>query len=110
MGIGRRGDPTLFEARMLVAQRLEARSGGVLTISSDNRDDFGRVKLEGTRILDTERFVPRESIDRFYWDMPYHLVPSGVPHAATCNRPAKETGLSLVKLQRFITAFSSRLA
>ena len=41
------------------------------------KEDFERVKLESTRILDIEKFVPRESIDRLYWDMPYHLVPSG---------------------------------
>jgi DNA end-binding protein Ku len=42
-----------------------------------DKDDFESVKLESTRILDIEKFVPRESIDRLYWDMPYHLVPSG---------------------------------
>jgi DNA end-binding protein Ku len=41
------------------------------------KEDFERVKLESTRILDIEKFVPRESIDRLYWDTPYHLVPSG---------------------------------
>ena len=42
-----------------------------------DKEDFERVKLESTRILDIEKFVPRDSIDRLYWDMPYHLVPSG---------------------------------
>ena len=42
-----------------------------------NKEDFEKVKLESTRILDIEKFVPRESIDRLYWDMPYHLMPSG---------------------------------
>jgi hypothetical protein len=42
-----------------------------------DKEDFERVKLESTRILDIEKFVPRESIDRLSWDMPYHLVPSG---------------------------------
>ena len=40
-------------------------------------EDFERVKLESTRIIDIEKFVPRTSIDRLYWDMPYHLVPNG---------------------------------
>jgi|HubBroStandDraft_5_1064220.scaffolds.fasta_scaffold246358_1 DNA end-binding protein Ku len=40
-------------------------------------EDFRRVKLESTRILDIEKFVPRSSIDRLYWDTPYHLVPNG---------------------------------
>jgi DNA end-binding protein Ku len=35
------------------------------------------VKLESTRIIDIEKFVPRAAIDRLYWDTPYHLVPSG---------------------------------
>jgi len=42
-----------------------------------DKDDFEKVKLESTRIIDIEKFVPRESIDRLYWDTPYHLVPSG---------------------------------
>jgi len=40
-------------------------------------EDFQKVKLESTRIIDIEKFVPRETIDRLYWDTPYHLVPSG---------------------------------
>jgi DNA end-binding protein Ku len=40
-------------------------------------EDFEKVKLESTRIIDIEKFVPRETIDRLYWDTPYHLVPSG---------------------------------
>jgi DNA end-binding protein Ku len=35
------------------------------------------VKLESTRVIDIEKFVPRETIDRLYWDTPYHLVPDG---------------------------------
>jgi DNA end-binding protein Ku len=42
-----------------------------------DKEDFESVKLESTRIVDIEKFVPRETIDRLYWDMPYHLVPSG---------------------------------
>src|SRR6185437_13107596 len=42
-----------------------------------DKEDFEKVKLESTRILDIEKFVPRESIDWLYWDMPYHLMPSG---------------------------------
>jgi DNA end-binding protein Ku len=39
------------------------------------KEDFE--KVESTRIIDIEKFVPRETIDRLYWDTPYHLVPSG---------------------------------
>jgi DNA end-binding protein Ku len=35
------------------------------------------VKLESTHTIDIEKFVPRERIDRLYWDTPYHLVPNG---------------------------------
>jgi non-homologous end joining protein Ku len=31
-----------------------------------DKEDFDRVKLESTRILDIEKFVLRESIDRLY--------------------------------------------
>ena len=42
-----------------------------------DKEDFESVKLESTRIIDIESFVPAASIDRLYWDTPYHLVPSG---------------------------------
>ena len=42
-----------------------------------DKDDFEQVKLESTRIIDIEKFVPRDGIDRLYWDTPYHLMPSG---------------------------------
>src|SRR5258708_4587092 len=40
------------------------------------KDELDAVKLESTRIVDIEKFVPRTSIDRLFWDTPYHLVPS----------------------------------
>jgi len=42
-----------------------------------DKEDFEAVKLESTKIIDIEKFVPRASIDRLYWDVPYHLVPDG---------------------------------
>lgn len=42
-----------------------------------DKEDFESVKLESTRIINIEKFVPRSSIDRLYWDTPYHLVPAG---------------------------------
>jgi DNA end-binding protein Ku len=41
------------------------------------KDELDSVKLESTKIIDIEKFVPRESIDRLYWDAPYHLLPDG---------------------------------
>jgi DNA end-binding protein Ku len=42
-----------------------------------DKEDIASVKLESTKIIDIEKFVPRESIDRLYWDTPYHRVPDG---------------------------------
>lgn len=42
-----------------------------------DKEELDAVKLESTRIIDIEKFVPRASIDRLYWEMPYHLMPSG---------------------------------
>jgi DNA end-binding protein Ku len=39
-----------------------------------DKEDLESVKLESTRIIDIEEFVPAASIDRVYWDSPYHLV------------------------------------
>jgi DNA end-binding protein Ku len=42
-----------------------------------DKEELDAVKLESTRVIDIEKFVPRASIDRLYWDTPYHLMPSG---------------------------------
>ena len=42
-----------------------------------DKEDFESVKLESTRTIDIEKFVPQASIDRLYWDTPYHLLPGG---------------------------------
>ena len=42
-----------------------------------DKEELDAVKLESTRIIDIEKFVPRASIDRLYWETPYHLVPAG---------------------------------
>jgi len=39
--------------------------------------DFEAIRLESTRIIDIERFVPADDIDRIYWDNPYYVVPDG---------------------------------
>jgi DNA end-binding protein Ku len=41
------------------------------------KDELDAVKLESTHTIDIEKFVPRESIDRLYWDQPYHMAPNG---------------------------------
>ncbi|RZJ44535.1 MAG: Ku protein [Brevundimonas sp.] len=40
-------------------------------------DEIKAVKLESTRTIDIERFVPEREIDRLYWDNPYFLAPNG---------------------------------
>jgi DNA end-binding protein Ku len=42
-----------------------------------DKEDFESVKLESTKVIDIEEFVPAASIDRLYWDTPYHLMSSG---------------------------------
>ena len=40
-------------------------------------DEIASVRLESTKTLDIERFVPESEIDRSYWDTPYFLAPDG---------------------------------
>lgn len=41
------------------------------------QDEINAVRLESTKTIDIEKFVPAEEIDRLYWDNPYYLVPDG---------------------------------
>jgi len=40
-------------------------------------EEIKSVKLESTKTIDIERFVPAGDIDRIYWDNPYYLAPDG---------------------------------
>ena len=40
-------------------------------------EEIKSVKLESTKTIDIERFVPEGEIDRLYWDNPYFLAPDG---------------------------------
>ena len=40
-------------------------------------DEINSVKLESTKTIEIERFVPGDEIDRLYWDNPYYLAPDG---------------------------------
>ncbi len=40
-------------------------------------EEIKAVKLESTKTIDIERFVPAADIDRIYWDNPYYLAPDG---------------------------------
>jgi DNA end-binding protein Ku len=63
-----------------------------------DKDELDAVKLESTRIVDIEKFVPRASIDRLYWDTPYHLV------------PANKTGIEAFAVIRAAMAKQNKLA
>jgi len=40
-------------------------------------EEIRSVKLESTKTIEIERFVPESDIDRIYWDNPYYLAPAG---------------------------------
>lgn len=40
-------------------------------------EEIKSVRLESTKTIDIERFVPQSEIDRVYWDNPYYLAPNG---------------------------------
>jgi DNA end-binding protein Ku len=40
-------------------------------------EEIKSVKLESTKTIDIERFVPGDEIDRIYWDNHYYLAPDG---------------------------------
>jgi DNA end-binding protein Ku len=50
-------------------------SKGEYILLSD--EEIKSVKLESTKTIEIERFVPEAEIDRIYWDNPYYLAPDG---------------------------------
>lgn len=42
-----------------------------------NDDEIQAIRLESTKTIEIETFVPAEDIDRLYWDEPYFLMPDG---------------------------------
>ena len=40
-------------------------------------EEIASVKLESTRVINIERFVDADEIDRLYWNQPYFLLPDG---------------------------------
>jgi DNA end-binding protein Ku len=75
-----------------------------------DKDDFESVKLESTRIIDIEKFVPRTSIDRLYWDSPYHLVPhgkTGIEAFAVIREAMKKKGM--VAIGRLVMSTRERV-
>lgn len=68
-------DPELGEVpRSELVKGYEFKKGQYVLL---DKKDIDSVKLESTRTIDIQEFVPLDSIDRIYWDEPYYLFPSG---------------------------------
>jgi DNA end-binding protein Ku len=53
---------------------FEIAKGAYVTLTPEEIDG---VRLESTKTIDIDHFVPEGQIDRLYWDNPYFLVPDG---------------------------------
>ena len=42
-----------------------------------DKEELAAVRLEATKVLEVDRFVDGDAIDRIYWDHPYYLSPDG---------------------------------
>jgi DNA end-binding protein Ku len=60
--------------RKSLVKGFEISKGEYITVTPE---EIEAVKLESTKTIDIENFVPLEDIDRLYWDNPYYLVPDG---------------------------------
>lgn len=60
--------------RKSLVKGFEIEKGQYVTVTQEEIDS---VRLESTKTIDIENFVPAEDIDRLYWDNPYYLVPDG---------------------------------
>ena len=57
-----------------IVKGFEVEKGRYVVVT---QDEIEGVRLESTRTIDIERFVPADEIDRLYWDEPYFLAPDG---------------------------------
>ena len=74
------------------------------------RTTSSRSSSKSTRIIDIEKFVPRDGIDRLYWDTPYHLMPSGktgVEAFAVIREAMKKKGM--VAIGRLVMSTRERI-
>ena len=86
---------------------FEISKGEYVTITPEEID---AVRLESTRTIDIDEFVPAEDIDRLYWDHPYFLVPDGKMAAepfAVIREAMEKTGK--VALGRVVMSQRERL-
>ena len=73
-------------------------------------EEIKSVKLESTKVIDIERFVAADEIDRLYWNDPYFLTPNGeiATEAFTVIREAmRQTGR--IALGRVVLSTRERL-
>lgn len=73
-------------------------------------EEIKSVRLESTRVIEIERFVAADEIDRLYWNDPYFLTPNGeiATDAFTVIREAmRETGR--IALGRVVLSTRERL-
>jgi DNA end-binding protein Ku len=73
-------------------------------------EEIKSVKLESTKTIDIERFVPEAEIDRIYWDSPYYLAPDGTmaQEAFSVIRTAMEKA-GQIALGRIVLATRERI-
>src|ERR1700756_1611943 len=83
-------------------------SKGEYVILTD--EEIKSVKLESTKTIDIERFVPEAEIDRIYWDNPYFLAPDGemAQEAFNVIRAAMEKS-GQIALGRIVLATRERI-
>jgi DNA end-binding protein Ku len=60
--------------RSKLVKGYEVEKGRYILVSEE---EIRSVKLESTKTIEIERFVPADEIDRIYWDHPYYLAPDG---------------------------------
>lgn len=74
------------------------------------QEEIDSVRLESTKTIDIEGFVPLDDIDRLYWDNPYYMVPDGKMAAEpfTVIREAMERS-GQVALGRLVMSQRERL-
>lgn len=93
--------------RKKLVKGFEISKGEYVTITPEEID---AVRLESTRTIDIDEFVPAEDIDRLYWDHPYFLVPDGKMAAepfAVIREAMEKTGK--VALGRVVMSQRERL-
>src|ERR1700749_3387530 len=61
-------------ARSDLVKGYEVSQGEYILLTDE---EIKSVKLESTKTIEIERFVPGDEIDRLYWDNPYYLAPDG---------------------------------